>query len=133
MTNLSDVINASFTGATVSGLTASTLTLAGYNTKRQDLGTLSSNINLDLSQYNDFTFTAGGSIALTPINVPASGTVSFSISITNGGQYTLTFAGSRYPSATPPTLTSTGVDTLTFVSYDNGITWRGNIVMKDTR
>jgi len=104
-----------------------------YKTGRLDLGSRSGAVNLDLSLSNDFTCTVTANTTFTITNTPATGVVSFSLQLTGGGAYTITFANAKYPGATAPSLTSGGIDVITFITYDNGTNWRGSIAMKDSR
>jgi len=108
-------------------------TLSGYRTGRLDLGTTSGTVNLDLSLSNDFTCTLNGNTTFNITNTPATGVVSFSLQLTGGGSYTVSFTNAKYPGATAPSLTSGGIDVITFVTYDNGTSWRGQVAMKDSR
>ena len=103
-----------------------------YKTGRLDLGSRSGAV--DLSASNDFTCTVTGNTTFTIINTPSTGVVSFSLQLEGGGAFTITFANAKYPGATAPSLTSgTGIDVITFITYDNGTNWRGTISMKDSR
>jgi hypothetical protein len=105
-----------------------------YKTGRRDLGSVSGAVNLDLSLSNDFTATVTANTTFTIINTPSTGVVSFSLQLQGGGAFTITFANAKYPAATAPSLTSgTGIDVITFITYDNGTNWRGTISMKDSR
>ncbi len=104
-----------------------------YKTGRLDLGSRSGAVNLDLALSNDFTCTVTAATTFTIINTPTTGVVSFSLQLTGGGAYTITFANAKYPGATAPALTSGGIDVITFITYDNGTNWRGSISMKDSR
>lgn len=104
-----------------------------YKTGRRDLGTVSGAVSLDLALSNDFTATVNANTTFTITNTPSTGVVSFSLQLTGGGAYTITFANAKYPAATAPSLTSGGIDVITFITYDNGTNWRGSIAMKDSR
>jgi hypothetical protein len=107
--------------------------LTTYKTGRLDLGSRSGAVNLDLALSNDFTCTLTATTTFTIINCPTTGVVSFSLQLTGGGSYTTTFASAKYPGATAPALTSGGIDVITFITYDNGTSWRGTVSMKDSR
>jgi hypothetical protein len=125
MANLSDVLAESSNKASLEFQT--------YKTGRRDLGTVSGAVNLDLSLSNDFTATVNGNTTFTITNTPATGVVGFSLQLIGGGAYTITFGNAKYPSATAPALTSGGIDVITFITYDNGVNWRGTLAMKDSR
>lgn len=125
MANLSDVLAESSN--------KESLEFQTYKTGRRDLGTVSGAVNLDLSLSNDFTATVNGNTTFTITNTPATGVVGFSLQLIGGGAYTITFGNAKYPSATAPALTSGGIDVITFITYDNGVNWRGTLAMKDSR
>ena len=83
--------------------------------------------DVDLELGNVFTYTLSGAQTLTFSNPIASGnSSSFSLILTNGGSATLTFPTAvDWPAATAPTLSSAGVDVLTFVTIDGGTIWYG--------
>lgn len=60
-------------------------------------------------------------------NPPASGTCgSFTLILTNGGSQTINWPASvDWAGGTAPTLTSSGVDVLTFFTIDGGTIWYG--------
>lgn len=66
---------------------------------------------------NTFTFS----------NPPATGIAgSFTLILTNGGSQTVNWPSSvDWPGGTAPTLTTSGVDILTFITTDAGTTWYG--------
>ena len=82
---------------------------------------------VDLELGNVFTYTLSGGQTLTFTNPPATGTAgSFTLILTNGGSATLTWPTSiDWAAATAPTLSSAGVDVLTFTSIDGGTIWYG--------
>lgn len=50
--------------------------------------------------------------------------------ITNGGAATVTWPTSvKWASGTAPTLTASGVDVLTFLTPDGGVTWYGTVAI----
>jgi hypothetical protein len=126
----SDVVNSTmnFTNITTTGAT-----ISGYKTGRTDLGTTSGTVNLDLSVSNDFTCTLNGNTTFNITNTPSTGAVGFSLQLNGGGSYTVTFTNAKYPAATAPALTAGGIDVITFITYDNGTSWRGTVAMKDSR
>ena len=73
------------------------------------------------------TYTLSGNQTLTFTNPPASGSAgSFTLIVTNGGSATLTWPTSvDWAGGTAPTLTSSGVDVLTFLTVDGGSIWYG--------
>jgi len=67
-------------------------------------------------------------------NVPASGAVVVVLELTNGGTGTQTWPTQvKWPGGTAPTLTSSGVDVLAFLTDDGGAAWRGVVLMTDSK
>jgi len=90
--------------------------------------------DVDLTAGTYFTKTAAGNLTWTFSNTPASRVVGFVLQLTNGGAYTMTWPASvDWPSGTAPTLTTSGVDILVFITNDGGTTWRGAMSMKDSK
>lgn len=90
--------------------------------------------NVDCSLGNYFTKTATGAITWTLSNVPATGAYTFLLELTNGGTGTQTWmTNNRWPGGTAPTLTTSGVDVLGFITDDGGANWRGVLLMKDSK
>jgi len=125
MANLSDVF--------IETSAKTNLDLQTYRTGRRDLGTVNGAQTLDLALSNDFTATVNGNTTFTIANTPATGVVGFSLQLVGGGAFTITFANAKYPAATAPALTTGGIDVITFITYDNGVNWRGTLAMKDSR
>jgi len=126
----SDVVNSTMNFANI---TTTGATLSGYKTGRVDLGTTGGTVNLDLAVANDFTCTLNANTTFNIVNTPSTGVVGFSLQLNGGGSYTVTFTNAKYPAATAPSLTSGGIDVITFITYDNGTSWRGTLAMKDSR
>lgn len=91
--------------------------------------------NIDLSSGNYFTKTITTATTFTVSNVPSSDTaISFILDLTNGGVGAITWwTGVKWVGATPPTLTTSGRDSLAFYTYDGGTTWTGLVLGKDIR
>lgn len=84
---------------------------------------------VDCSLGNYFTKTASGALSWTATNVPASRAFSFVLELTNGGTGAQTwFTNTKWASGTAPTLTTSGVDYLAFVTDDGGSTWAGFVL-----
>lgn len=89
---------------------------------------------VDCSAGNYFTKTASGALTWTFTNVPASRSFVFILELTNGGTGAQTWpAATKWPGGTAPTLTTSGVDVLGFVTDDGGTTWRGVALMLDSK
>ena len=93
----------------------------------------STTVNLELGNYASAT--AVGAVTWTFANPPTGArTGSLILELTNGGAYTQYWPASvRWPSGSAPTLTSSGVDVLVFITDDAGSNWRGAITMADSR
>ena len=74
------------------------------------------------------TITANTTFTITNANIPAGKTAMFTLVLTNGGSKTITWpSGMKWPGNTPPALTASGTDILTFITPDGGTTWYGTI------
>ena len=116
------------------GIKTDTL-LANYQVSTlQSLGTISGStaINLNLGTY--VAATTGGSTTWSFTNVPASNAVGVVLELTNGGSAAQNWGGSvKWPSGVAPTLTTSGIDVLVFVTDDGGTNWRGVLSMADSK
>ena len=83
--------------------------------------------DIDLTLGNVVSGTVDTSTTTFTFSNPiATGCSSFTLILTNGGSQTVNWpAGVDWPSATAPTLTTSGVDVLTFFTVDAGTTWYG--------
>jgi hypothetical protein len=104
------------------------------------LGSVRSNVTtvsasaIDCSAGNYFTKTASGALTWTFTNVPSSRAFSLLLELTNGGTGTQTWpAAVKWPGGTAPTLTTSGVDVLGFITDDGGTNWRGVALMVDSK
>jgi hypothetical protein len=99
------------------------------------LGNSTGTVDLDLSQGGYFSATSTGPITWTTSNVSSSSySVIAVLELTNGGSYAQTWmTNTKWPGGNSPTLTTTGVDVLAFVTDDGGTTWRGQLAMKDSK
>jgi hypothetical protein len=115
--------------ATNPALTTPTIT----GTKEVKVAMAANNIDLATGSY--FTKTITAATTLTVSNVPAAGTTgSFILDLTNGGAGVITWwAGMKWVSATAPTLTAAGRDSLGFFTHDGGTTWTGLLLGKDIK
>jgi len=101
-----------------------------YNVNSLGSVTGATTINCALANYVRATSTGVTTWSVT--NVP-TGSFTIFLELTNGGAYSQTWmSGIKWPSATPPTLTASGVDVLQFITFDSGTTWRGNIVQTNS-
>lgn len=129
-----DSSSVTITGGNITGVTTfgGNTTVAG-NVDFDFNGAIAQNIvavsstSVDCSTGNYFTKTISTTTTFTFDNVPASRRYGFVLQLTNGGASTVNWpAAVVWPSATAPTLTSSGVDLLIFVTSDGGTTWRGS-------
>jgi len=88
-----------------------------------------------LSLGNFISATATGACQWTVTNTTGGSTYAsiFVLELTNGGTGTQTWmSGIKWPSGTPPTLQTSGVDVLAFITDDNGTIWRGVLSMSNS-
>lgn len=115
--------------------TLSAKTLTGLRETRVALGSGSGTRTLDASAGNYFSLTSTGISTIAVSNVPTAGTaVSLIVDLTNGGAFSMTWpTGTKWASATAPTLTTSGRDIVALFSHDAGTTWNGVLIAKDIR
>jgi hypothetical protein len=81
---------------------------------------------INLANGNVFTKTISADTTFTITGVPTGKAATFSLVLTNGGAYAITWPASvKWPNGSVPTLATTGVDLLTFLTPDGGTTWYG--------
>lgn len=97
-------------------------------------GSISGAQSLDIATADYFYATATGAITWTFSNPPTAGVMGgFVLELTNGGVGTQTWPASvKWPNGTAPTLSSTGVDVLVFVTRDGGSSWRAALSMQNS-
>ena len=91
-------------------------------------GNVTGTVNIDMVYGNVVTATiVTGATTLNFINPPASGKAgTITLLLTNGGSQTVTWDPQiDWAGGTAPTLTSAGIDVLTFITVDEGATWYG--------
>ena len=91
---------------------------------------------LDLNEGNLFikTVTSDTTFTLTNISAIPNIVQSFILEITNGGNFIVTWWNNiKWDNGEVPTLTKNGVDILGFYTSDNGNTWRGVLLSKDSK
>ena len=91
---------------------------------------------LDLNEGNLFTKTVTSDTTFTLTNISAIPNVvqSFILEITNGGNFIVSWWNNvKWDSGEMPELTENGVDILGFYTSDNGNTWRGVLLSKDSK
>ena len=92
-------------------------------------------LSIDCSLASVFSKTISGASVLTVSNVAPAGNVSsFILELTNGGSASVTWwAGVKWPGGVAPTLMVSGTDILGFYTHDGGVTWRGSMMMADSK
>jgi hypothetical protein len=86
------------------------------------IGTVTSNTAINFENGNVQTVTVGGNCEFSFSNPPASGKAgTVTLVITNGGAYTTTFAAPvKWTGNVAPSLSSSGIDILSFLTTDGG-------------
>lgn len=109
--------------------------LHSYTIKRVDIGAAGGAVPLNVSLGNYFQHTANGNVAYTFTNVPGGQVVSgFILELTNGGNFSISWPASvKWPGGVAPTLANAGTDLLSFITDDNGVTWRAARAIGDSR
>jgi len=109
-------------------------TLKDYAIEGSAIGNTGAAQTFDLEVANFFTATLDQASTFTFSNPPGSGDFGgFVLALTNGGAYTITWPASvDWAGGNAPTLTSSGLDILVFVTYDAGTTWHGVVSSLDS-
>lgn len=81
------------------------------------------------------SYTVSGATTFVFTNPDAAGiTTTFLLELTNGGAFTITWPTSvKWEGGTQPTLTPSGLDILGFYTRDNGATYRGVLLSRDSK
>ena len=110
-------------------------TLKDYAIEGSAIGNTGAAQTFDLEVANFFTATLDQNSTFTFSNPPGSGDFGgFVLALTNGGAYTITWPASvDWAGGNAPTLTSSGLDILVFVTYDAGTTWHGVVSSLDSK
>jgi|SRR5579872_285330 len=120
---VSGVANAALPKA--GGALTGQLSTKGVDYPATDLGNISGGtLTLDLSLGNYFRCAPQAAItSIVLTNVPASGRlVPFFIEFQNAGGFAITWGSWKFAGGTKPTLTTTGIDILAFITRDHGVT-----------
>jgi phage-related tail fiber protein len=124
---ITDAISTSATSVTFNGIVAAN----AFNTKSIDASAMTS---LDISTGSVFYKTITGITSLYFYNPGSAGTVSsFILELTNAGPNINWGNNIKWAGGVPPVLTASGVDILGFYTHDSGTTWRGMVLVKDSR
>lgn len=110
-------------------------TFINYGATHNALGSGSGTrtINLQSGNYVSATVTGTTSFVFSnPLSSPNA--CGFVLELTNGGSATVTWPVEvRWPKGVAPSLTSSGVDVLVFITDDGGSNWRGVASMLDSK
>jgi len=112
-----------WTHALIVAIDGITTTLKSYGETKEAKGSVSGAQTLNTANGNLFSVTATGAITFT--FTTAFTTVGITLKLTNGGTNITWPTSVDWAGGTAPTLTTTGVDILTFITDDGGTTWYG--------
>ena len=85
---------------------------------------------IDLSEGVVFTAELEDDIEFTFTGVPSNTAATFNLILIYGGDYGVTWPSNvLWTDDTPPTLTEGGIDVLTFMTPDGGVTWYGTVAL----
>jgi len=101
--------------------------LRSYTETLEAIGNTGANQDFDIGVANVFSAIVDQAVTFTfTVSVTGTEAASFSLLLQDGGNFAVTWPNSvRWPGGTAPTLTSNGIDWLTFVTLDNGTNWDG--------
>ena len=106
--------------------------LGPVSEKSQDLGTISGAVTIDLSAGLSVIATVGGATTLAFANVPAGGTVTVLLRLTNGGAYAVTWGmAPRWGNGMVPVLSESGADYIAFYHAEGE--WTGLLVTSNVQ
>jgi hypothetical protein len=125
-------------GGAVAGAdqTLARVNLKDYGEVTSALGSAGGSRTVDLEDGNNFTATVSAStVTWTFSNPTASDELcGFTLFLTNGGSQTVNWPGSvDWAGGTAPTLTTSGLDILVFVTTDGGTIWHGMVASADSK
>lgn len=99
---------------------------------RVDIGNTGASFAMDLDLAQAFTATVDEATTQSFSNLPTGGTFSVGaiLKLTNGGAFLVTWdAAIDWAGGTVPTFTTSGVDIIAFVTFDEGTTWYANVTL----
>lgn len=110
-------------------------TIINYGLTHNALGSGSGTRDINLQSGNYISATVAGTTTFTFSNPLASpNACGFVLELTNGGSATVNWPLTvKWPTGSAPTLTSSGIDVLVFITDDGGTNWRGVASMLDSR
>ncbi len=99
-------------------------TLPGYEESGEAVA--ASDVTLANGNMFDKTIAANTTFTFTPGAFTRTG---FSLQLTNGGDFTITWPATvKWAAGTAPTLTAGGIDLVNFMTLDGGTTWLGGVI-----
>ena len=109
-------------GCTFSDSTVLRPKFKDYSETVNAIGSVNSNTAVDFENGNVQTVTVAGNCEFSFSNPPANGNAgTVTLIVTNGGAHTTTFASAvKWPSDVAPSLTTSGVDVISFLTTDGG-------------
>ena len=97
------------------------------------LGSISGTTNIDLSSGTNVTATISGATTFTVSNLTTGSINTITLLLTNAGAYTVTFpTGTTFNRDTAPILAASGNTIIVLETYDDGTTYKGIQVWRDT-
>lgn len=106
--------------------------LGPVSEKSQSLGTISGSVTIDLSAGLSVIATVDGATTLAFANVPAGGTVTVLLRLTNGGAYAVTWGmAPRWGNGIAPVLSESGADYIAFYHAEGE--WTGLLVTSNVQ
>jgi hypothetical protein len=121
--------NLTFDGSTL--IVAGAVSSTTYRETYSDLGTGSATFSIDLSTANNFKRIVNSNGTVTITNPPSGKAFGFTLALTNGGGYTITWTNVKWAGGLTPTLTSSGTDIIVIYTYDGGSTYYGFLAGKN--
>lgn len=86
--------------------------------------------SIDLSLGTVFTKTISAATTFTFTSVPSGAASTFNLILTNGGSKIITWPSNvKWTDGTPPSLSTSGIDVLTFLTPNGGTTWYGCLAL----
>ena len=116
--------------------TVARLNLKDYGEVTSALGSAGGARTINLEDGNNFTATVSTStVTWTFSNPTASDELcGFTLFLTNGGSQTVNWPASvDWAGGTAPTLTTSGLDILVFITTDGGTIWHGMVASADSK
>jgi len=98
-----------------------------------DLGSVSGTTDIDLGDGTNVTATIAGATTFTVSGLISDSVNTITLLLTNAGAYTVTFpTGTTFNRDTAPILAASGNTIIVLETYDNGTSYKGIQVWRDT-